>query len=150
MSPHESSESLALAKTPHALPAPRSRRSPARGQSVIVASGAKKVDINKQGLNSVKNDIVKKNLMGVSTTMKQKGWKDAQGRKGKGYGVYKFADKYGANVDGYSPIYTPDTWSESGESYKLGRNGLIAWAGLITVLLGVGISLIVSTSAIGQ
>ena len=69
MSPHESSESLALAKTPHALPAPRSRRSPARGQSVIVASGAKKVDINKQGLNSVKNDIVKKNLMGVSTTM---------------------------------------------------------------------------------
>lgn len=127
-----------------------SPRSPARGQSVIVASGAKKVDINKQGLNSVKNEVVKKNLMGVSSTMKNKNWKDANGRTGKGYGVYKFADKYGANVDGYSPIYTPDTWSESGESYKLGRNGLIAWAGLIVVLLGVGVSLIVSTSAIGQ
>lgn len=108
------------------------------------------MDINKQGLNSVKNDVVKKNLMGVSSTMKNKNWKDANGRTGKGYGVYKFADKYGANVDGYSPIYTPDTWSESGESYKLGRNGLIAWAGLIVVLLGVGVSLIVSTSAIGQ
>merc|ERR1719183_2677100 len=105
---------------------------PARGQSVIVASG------------------VKKNLMGVSSTMKNKNWKDSNGRTGKGYGVYKFADKYGANVDGYSPIFTPDTWSESGESYKLGRNGLIAWAGLIVVLLGVGVSLIVSTSAIGQ
>lgn len=33
----------------------------------------------------------------------------------QGYGVYRYANKYGANVDGYSPIYTPDTWSESGE-----------------------------------
>ena len=39
----------------------------------------------------------------------------------------RFANKYGANVDGYSPIYTPDTWSESGDSYKLGTKGLIAW-----------------------
>lgn len=31
---------------------------------------------------------------------------DPQGRKGKGYGVYRFANKYGVNVDGYSPIYT--------------------------------------------
>ena len=68
----------------------------------------------------------------------------------QGYGVYKFASKYGANVDGYSPIYTPDTWSESGDSYKLGTKGLLAWAGLIVVLLGVGINLVVSTSAIGQ
>lgn len=45
----------------------------------------------------------------------------------QGYGVYRFADKYGANVDGYSPIYTPDTWSESGNTYKLGTKGLIAW-----------------------
>jgi hypothetical protein len=41
--------------------------------------------------------------------------------------VYRFADKYGANVDGYSPIYTPDRWTESGDSYKLGTKGLIAW-----------------------
>ena len=130
----------------HVMCSPAQRR----GNAVIVASGAKKVDIKKQGLNSIQNEVVKKNLMGVSDTMKKRDWTDANGRKGKGYGVYKFADKYGANVDGYSPIYTPDTWSESGESYKLGKAGLIAWAGLIVVLLGVGLNLIVSTSAIGQ
>ena len=45
----------------------------------------------------------------------------------QGYGVYKFAKKYGTNVDGYSPIYTPDSWSAGGGSYKLGVKGLIAW-----------------------
>ena len=69
---------------------------------------------------------------------------------GKGYNVYKFSDKYGANVDGYSPIYTPDVWSESGSEYKLGSKGLIAWAGLLVVVLGVGISLVVSTSALNN
>jgi photosystem II protein len=37
-----------------------------------------------------------------------------------------------------------------GDSYKLGAKGLLAWAGLIVVLLGVGINLVISTSAIGQ
>lgn len=55
-----------------------------------------------------------------------------------------------ANVDGYSPIYTPDTWSESGGSYKLGTKGLVAWAGLIAVLLAVGANLIISTSQLGS
>ena len=64
--------------------------------------------------------------------------------------MYRFEDKYGANVDGYSPIYTPDSWSDSGDSYKLGTKGLIAWAGLVVVLLGVGVTLIVSTSSLGQ
>lgn len=45
----------------------------------------------------------------------------------QGYGVYRFEDKYGANVDGYSPIYAPDQWSASGNEYKLGTKGLIAW-----------------------
>ena len=45
----------------------------------------------------------------------------------QGYGVYRFAKKYGTNVDGYSPIYTPDSWSKGGGSYKLGVKGLIAW-----------------------
>ena len=45
----------------------------------------------------------------------------------QGYGVYRYADKYGANVDGYSPIYTPDVWSETGATYNLGVKGLIAW-----------------------
>lgn len=44
--------------------------------------------------------------------MNKKGWVDPQGRKGKGYGVYRFADKYGANVDGYSPIFSPGTSSK--------------------------------------
>ena len=169
------------------------------------------IDISKQGLNSVSNETVKLNLMGKSKSMEAKDWVDPQGRKGKGYGVYRFANKvggcwgsgaggparprrparlarqgsspvarlsllvprprphlppppcspppslppthppqYGANVDGYSPIYTPDTWSESGDSYKLGTKGLLAWAGLIVVLLGVGINQVISTSAIGQ
>lgn len=136
--------------------------------------------------------------MGISRKMKDKNWTDAQGRKGKGLGVYRFADKYGvrkknifhphlsfspgfffpgnvfavsspalltfffrppslpeplkkqANVDGYSPIYTPDTWSESGGAYKLGTKGLVAWAGLIAVLLAVGANLIISTSQLGS
>lgn len=45
----------------------------------------------------------------------------------QGYGVYRFAKKYGANVDGYSPIYTPDAWSTGGGKYDLGPKGLIAW-----------------------
>ena len=40
--------------------------------------------------------------------------------------------------------------ADSGDSYKLGTKGLIAWAGLVLVLLGVGINLIVSTSQLGQ
>jgi photosystem II protein len=37
---------------------------------------------------------------------------DASGRKGK------YVDKYGANVDGYSPIYNENEWSASGDVYK--------------------------------
>mmetsp|Transcript_32868 Transcript_32868/g.83404 ORF Transcript_32868/g.83404 Transcript_32868/m.83404 type:complete len:140 (-) Transcript_32868:297-716(-) len=113
-----------------------------------VASGAK-VDITKQGLNSIDNETVKQNLMGRSRFMSKKDWVDSQGRKGKGYGVYRFENKYGANVDGYSPIYTPDQWTAEGDSFKLGTKGLIAWAGLVLVLLAVGVNLIVSTSQIG-
>jgi photosystem II protein len=115
-------------------------------KSVKPVASSGKTDLKKQGLNSIEDDVVKMNLMGKSRFMDKKGWVDAQGRKGKGKGVYQFADKYGANVDGYSPIYTPDQWAETGDTYKLGTKGLIAWAGLIVVLLGVGVVLIVSTS----
>ena len=67
---------------------------------------------------------------------------------GKGLNVYRYSSKYGANVDGYSPIYTPDIWSEGGNEYKLGSKGLVAWAGLLVILLGVGINLIISTSSL--
>ena len=188
--------------------------------TTIQANKAKKIDISKQGLNSIKNKVVKNNLMGVSESMSKKDWKDSQGRKGKvpsplpprppgggsfalcfaqrltsalfititacrglgntkraavlgqgclassgsppcirhpstllptycafsvssicrhtsslslsqGFGVYRFANKYGANVDGYSPIYTPDVWSETGNEYKLGTKGLLAWCDLL-------------------
>merc|ERR1711985_90816 len=103
-----------------------------------------------KGVTSVDNDTIRNNLMGVSRYMDKKGWVDSQGRKGKGLGVYRFANKYGANVDGYSPIYIPDDWSESGNTFSLGNKGLIAWAGLLLVLLGVGINLVITTSQIGQ
>lgn len=64
--------------------------------------------------------------------------------------MYRFEDKYGANVDGYSPIYTPDQWAAGGGNFTLGTKGLIAWAGLVLVLLGVGLNLVISTSALGN
>lgn len=45
----------------------------------------------------------------------------------QGKGVFMYEDKYGANVDGYSPIYAPEQWSDTGDTYKLGAKGLIAW-----------------------
>jgi len=127
---------------------PRERVNIERG--VWANSKAKKIDIKKIGVSSVQNDVVRANLSGVSRKMKDKNWRDSQGRKGKGFGVYRFADKYGANVDGYSPIYTPDVWSEGGNQYTLGTKGLLAWAGLVVVLLGVGVTLILTTSQLGQ
>lgn len=59
------------------------------------------------------NDTIRNNLQGRSRFMSKKDWVDPQGRKGKGYGVYRFQDKYGANVDGYSPIFSPGTSSRS-------------------------------------
>ncbi|XP_077243877.1 photosystem II subunit R [Tasmannia lanceolata] len=75
---------------------------------------------------------------------------DASGRKAKGKGVYQFVDKYGANVDGYSPIYTPDEWSESGDVYVGGRTGLLIWAVTLAGLLLVGAFLVYNTSALSQ
>merc|ERR1712149_30288 len=103
-----------------------------------------------KGAFSVNDDTVRNNLMGVSRYMNKKGWLDSQGRKGKGYGVYRFANKYGTNVDGYSPIYSPDEWSDSGNTFSLGTKGLLAWAGLLLVLLVVGVNLVLSNSRLGQ
>ena len=45
----------------------------------------------------------------------------------QGYGVFRFDSKYGANVDGYSPIWSPNEWSETGDTYKAGAAGLAIW-----------------------
>ena len=60
---------------------PRRSRAPAL-RNVVVAS-SKKTDLKKQGLESIKNAVVKQNLMGVSKSMDKKGWTDPSGRKGK-------------------------------------------------------------------
>merc|ERR1712054_543253 len=114
-------------------------------RNCTVQSGKK---ASPKGAFSVDDDTVRNNLMGVSRYMNKKGWLDAQGRKGKGYGVYRFANKYGTNVDGYSPIYSPDEWSDSGNTFSLGKKGLIAWAALLFVLLITAVNLILSTSQI--
>merc|ERR1711879_324818 len=99
-------------------------------------------------MDMIGDDFIRNNLEGKSRFMSKKGWIDAQGREGKGYGVYRFANKYGANIDGYSPIYQPSDWSDSGDTFQLGTKGLIAWAGLIVVLLGAGGFLIVQSSTL--
>ncbi|KAJ6950569.1 photosystem II 10 kDa polypeptide [Populus alba x Populus x berolinensis] len=75
---------------------------------------------------------------------------DASGRKGKGKGVYQFVDKYGANVDGYSPIYNTSDWSPSGDVYVGGTTGLLIWAVTLAGLLAGGALLVYSTSALAQ
>ncbi|MEG9512321.1 photosystem II protein PsbR, partial [Saccharopolyspora indica] len=57
---------------------------------------------------------------GINGGMALRDGLDASGRKGKGKGVYQFVDKYGANVDGYSPIFDTNDWSPSGDVYTGG------------------------------
>ncbi|KAL9432898.1 hypothetical protein AB3S75_027837 [Citrus x aurantiifolia] len=75
---------------------------------------------------------------------------DASGRKAKGKGVYQFVDKYGANVDGYSPIYNENDWSPSGDVYTGGATGLAIWAVTLAGLLAGGALLVYNTSALAQ
>lgn len=50
--------------------------------TTTVASSGKKVDIRKQGLESIDNKVIQLNLKGQSETMMKKDWKDASGRSG--------------------------------------------------------------------
>ncbi|GJP31778.1 hypothetical protein CLOM_g14986 [Closterium sp. NIES-68] len=73
---------------------------------------------------------------------------DPSGSPSKGKGAYSFAKKYGANVDGYSPIWTPSEWSAKGDTYEGGKAGLLLWFLTFGGLLAIGALLIVNTSAI--
>ncbi|KAL1559849.1 photosystem II 10 kDa polypeptide, chloroplastic-like [Salvia divinorum] len=75
---------------------------------------------------------------------------DASGRKAKGKGVYQFVGKYGANVDGYSPIYDRNDWSPSGDVYVGGTTGLAIWAVTLLGILAGGALLVYNTSALAQ
>ena len=87
---------------------------------------------------------------GINGGMDLRGGLDASGRKGKGKGVYQFVDKYGANVDGYSPIYNADEWSPSGDVYAGGKTGLLIWAVTLAGILAGGALLVYTTSALSQ
>lgn len=100
----------------------------------IVASSGKKIST--------------KTPLGPSGDIKFRNGKDAGGGATKGKGVYQFTKKYGANVDGYSPIWAPEEWSASGDTYAGGAPGLALWALTLAGLLAVGGFLVYSTSAL--
>ncbi|XP_024367743.1 photosystem II 10 kDa polypeptide, chloroplastic [Physcomitrium patens] len=102
-------------------------------RSLIVTASTKKIKVSQP--------------LGPSGDLKKKGV-DAGGRVLKGKGVYQFVDKYGANVDGYSPIYARDEWSQGGDSYAGGTPALAIWALLLGGLLLTGALLVYNTSAL--
>ncbi|XP_071699021.1 photosystem II 10 kDa polypeptide, chloroplastic-like [Rutidosis leptorrhynchoides] len=102
----------------------------------IQSSGVKKIKVDKP--------------LGIGGGMNLRDGVDASGRKPTGKGVYQFVDKYGANVDGYSPIYNEEEWSPSGDVYAGGVTGLLIWAVTLAGILGGGALLVYSTSALSQ
>lgn len=99
-------------------------------------------------INANVRKISVKNPLGPSGEMKNKKGIDAGGRKLTGKGVYQFVNKYGANVDGYSPIYAKDEWSKGGDSYAGGTPALAIWALLLGGILVAGALLVYNTSAL--
>jgi photosystem II protein len=81
-----------------------------------------------------------------------KWWKgvDATGKTPKGKGVYQFVKKYGANVNGNNPIYAPDEWLETGDSYAGGVPGLAIWAMLLGSLFLGSAFLVYNTNALAS
>ncbi|KAG0594762.1 hypothetical protein M758_UG107100 [Ceratodon purpureus] len=113
------------------LPALRTTRA---ARPLTVTANTKKINV--------------KQPLGPSGEFKNKKGVDAQGRKLKGKGVYQFVNKYGANVDGYSPIYVEEEWSKGGDSYAGGTPALAIWALLLGGLLLSGALLVYNTSAL--
>ncbi|XP_028111168.1 photosystem II 10 kDa polypeptide, chloroplastic-like isoform X1 [Camellia sinensis] len=130
--------SLSLKPSPFTVEktAVRGLPSLARTSSLRIQASGKKIKTNKP--------------FGINGGMDLTDGLDASGRKGKGKGVYQFVDKYGANVDGYSPIYNTDDWSPSGDVYVGGTTGLLIWAVTLAGILAGGALLGYSTSALAQ
>ncbi|KAM6584698.1 hypothetical protein CsatB_011700 [Cannabis sativa] len=127
-------------------PAPfRLEKSSVRGlPSLSRASYSFKVEAS--GVKKIKTD----KPYGINGSMDLRDGVDASGRKPKGKGVYQYVDKYGANVDGYSPIYNADEWSPSGDVYVGGTTGLAIWAVTLLGILAGGALLVYNTSALAQ
>eukprot|EP00250_Pteridium_aquilinum_P024522 c291_g1_i1 orf=1072-1518(-) len=102
----------------------------------VEASGVKKIST--------------KTPLGPSGDTKFRGGVDASGSKAKGKGVYQYTKKYGANVDGYSPIFEPEEWSAGGDTYAAGQTGLLLWAVTLGAVLLGGVLLVYNTSALAQ
>ncbi|KAK7324398.1 hypothetical protein VNO77_27934 [Canavalia gladiata] len=115
---------------------PSLARNPSSFRFKVVASGGKKIKTDKP--------------YGINGGMNLRDGQDASGRKGKGKGVYQFVDKYGANVDGYSPIFNTNDWSPSGDVYTGGTTGLAIWAVTLLGILAGGVLLVYNTSALSQ
>uniref|UniRef100_A0A0D9WVF9 Photosystem II 10 kDa polypeptide, chloroplastic n=1 Tax=Leersia perrieri TaxID=77586 RepID=A0A0D9WVF9_9ORYZ len=112
----------------------RGTRSSARPSLTIVAKKAKKIQTS-QPYGPAGGVVFKEGV-------------DASGRVAKGKGLYQFSNKYGANVDGYSPIYTPEEWSSTGDVYVGGKAGLLLWAITLAGILVGGAILVYNTSAL--
>ncbi|KAJ6950568.1 photosystem II 10 kDa polypeptide [Populus alba x Populus x berolinensis] len=108
--------SLSLKPSPFTV-----EKSPVRGLPTLSRRSFK---IEASGVKKIKTDTP----YGTGGGMNLRDGLDASGRKPKGKGVYQYVDKYGANVDGYSPIYNTDEWSPSGDVYAGGKTGLLIWA----------------------
>ncbi|KAL8046188.1 hypothetical protein ABFX02_08G161600 [Erythranthe guttata] len=102
--------------------------------------------VQASGIKKIKTDTP----YGLGGGMDLRDGKDASGRKPTGKGVYQYVDKYGANVDGYSPIYNRDEWAPSGDVYVGGTTGLAIWAVTLTGILAGGALLVYNTSALAQ
>ena len=102
--------------------------------------------VQASGVKKIKTDTP----YGTGGGMQLRDGLDASGRKPKGKGVYQFVDKYGANVDGYSPIYDRNDWSPSGDVYVGGTTGLAIWAVTLLGILAGGALLVYNTSALSQ
>ncbi|KAK2971967.1 hypothetical protein RJ640_004987 [Escallonia rubra] len=131
--------SLSLKPSPFTL-----EKTAVRGLPSLAKTSSFKVQAS--GVKKIKTDTP----YGTGGGMDLREGKDASGRKPKGKGVYQFVDKYGANVDGYSPIYSPEEWSAGGDKYAGGTTGLLIWAVTLAGLLGGGALLVYSTSALAQ
>jgi photosystem II protein len=53
------------------------------------------------------------------------------------------------NVDEYSPIFTPEKWSTTGDTYAPGLAGIALWAVTFTTIIGGAAYLVINTSALG-
>ena len=120
-------------------------RSPAKGLPALARSSSV-LRVQASGGKKIKTNTP----YGIGGGLEYKEGVDASGRKAKGKGVYQFVDKYGANVDGYSPIYSPEEWSPSGDVYVGGTTGLLIWAVTLAGLLAGGALLVYNTSALAQ